>query len=494
MLFTVAGAFMYVENRRLVEVFPDSVKKVWKEWELRAMILLSLSLQIVLVLLGNRRKYMARTWIRIIIWSAYLMADWVATVALGIISRNSQDNCNAPGVDKEASNELMSFWAPFLLLHLGGPDTITAYSLEDNELWLRHLLGLVVQSGVALYIFLLAWPGSSWLPILSIPMLEVGLIKYGERTWALRSANSEHLRDSMLTPPDPGPNYAKFMEELTLKKAEGYYVDAIKGPEDPVPTDDSYPEKEEQLIIKVYDLFQTFKRLFVDLILTFHDLGSSKSFFQKLTSERAFHVVEVELGFAYDILYTKAPVVYTALGCLFRFISISFTLAVLVAFIGLSEKSKYHRIDLIITYLLLVGAVLLEIYAVIVMFYSYWTVHWFSKHKRTRRLLSHPSLRQFNKHMWSNSIAQYNLLSICLEDQKPASVCLGIQRLLQIDKFREKHCYKTYSNVSKELKDLIFKQLVKSTENGSQESPSTLCARRGSFVFKKYNDPERRRL
>lgn len=47
----------------------------------------------------------------------------------------------------------MAFWAPFLLVHLGGPDTITAYSLEGNELWLRHLLNLVVQVGVAFYVF-----------------------------------------------------------------------------------------------------------------------------------------------------------------------------------------------------------------------------------------------------------------------------------------------------------------------------------------------------
>ncbi|KAI5012756.1 hypothetical protein ZWY2020_025022 [Hordeum vulgare] len=40
---------------------------------------------------------------------------------------------------------IFAFWTPFLLLHLGGPDTITAYSLEDNELWLRHLIGLLFE-------------------------------------------------------------------------------------------------------------------------------------------------------------------------------------------------------------------------------------------------------------------------------------------------------------------------------------------------------------
>ena len=68
---------------------------------------------------------------------------------------------------RSESIKLTAFWAPFLLLHLGGPDTITAYSLEDNEFWLRHLLGLGVQTGVALYIFISAWTASH-LSILSI--------------------------------------------------------------------------------------------------------------------------------------------------------------------------------------------------------------------------------------------------------------------------------------------------------------------------------------
>ncbi|GKB50308.1 hypothetical protein Tco_0901061 [Tanacetum coccineum] len=37
----------------------------------------------------------------------------------------------------------MSFWVPFLLLYLGGPDSITAFALEDNELSLRHFVEIV---------------------------------------------------------------------------------------------------------------------------------------------------------------------------------------------------------------------------------------------------------------------------------------------------------------------------------------------------------------
>ncbi|CAK9178308.1 unnamed protein product [Ilex paraguariensis] len=485
MLFTAATALIYVERRSLVKVFPDGVKKVWTEWELRVLILLSLTLQVVLILLGNRRKYIPKTRIRVILWCAYLLADWTATVALGVISKDAQQECPKNGAND--NSELMAFWAPFLLLHLGGPDTITAYSLEDNELWLRHFVGLMIQTGVAFYIFLMALPGSTWLPILSIAIFGAGLIKYCERTWALMSANPEHLRDSMLTRPDPGPNYAKFMEEFTLKKAEGFHVETDQVIELPVPNDRPYPPGQGKLICEAYDLFQTFKRLFMDLILSFQDQDSSRAYFENLLPKDAFHVVEVELGFAYDVLYTKAPMVYTIGGCILRLVSFFSTFIALVAFVLLSGKHAYHKVDLVITYLLLVVAVLLEIYAFYVMLVSDWTDHWLSKHDRTRDSLISPCLRQRKtKQWWSNLMAQYNLLSVCFEE-KPA-VCYKIQRILQIDGFREKHRYKTYSKVSPKLKDLIFKHFKQFIVKNSNYDHRALCTHKGSFALRENED------
>lgn len=115
------------------------------------MVLLSLSLQSILILIGNRRKYTAGHRLELVIWLAYLSADWVATVSLGVLAKYSIE-CGEDSLDMNYT--LQALWAPFLLLHLGGPDNITAYSLEDNELWLRHLLGLVVQVGVAVYVFI----------------------------------------------------------------------------------------------------------------------------------------------------------------------------------------------------------------------------------------------------------------------------------------------------------------------------------------------------
>lgn len=205
-----------------MQIFPESLMKLWNEWQLRIMILLSLSIQIVLIIFGTRRRNTSNNWVRILVWMTYLAADWAATVSLGILSNNLGDSVDT---FPHAQSAITTFWAPFLLLHLGGPDSITAYSLEDNELWLRQLLGLCFQVGVTFYVFLKSWTGANLMfSFLSIPLFIAGIIKYGERTWALRSASSNYFRDSLLPAPDPGPDYATFMEEYSLRISQGYNV------------------------------------------------------------------------------------------------------------------------------------------------------------------------------------------------------------------------------------------------------------------------------
>ncbi|KQK19904.1 hypothetical protein BRADI_1g51158v3 [Brachypodium distachyon] len=104
----------------------------------------------------------------------------VAIYALGYLSRH-QDNGTME------THPLVFFWTPFLLIHLGGQDTITAFSMEDNKLWLRHLLNLVLEVSLALYVF---WKSTSLrnnvqLLVPALLLFIAGIIKYGERTMAL---------------------------------------------------------------------------------------------------------------------------------------------------------------------------------------------------------------------------------------------------------------------------------------------------------------------
>ncbi|CAO2045071.1 unnamed protein product [Urochloa humidicola] len=122
------------------------------------------------------------------LWLAYLLADSVAIFVLGHLAvRASQ-----PG------HQLMSFWAPFVLVHLGGQDTITAFSKQDNELWTRHLLSLVTQVAVAGYVVGKAsWPDGRLRAAMVIMFLS-GCFKYVERTLCLFGARPDSLRSHAL--------------------------------------------------------------------------------------------------------------------------------------------------------------------------------------------------------------------------------------------------------------------------------------------------------
>ncbi|XP_075664991.1 uncharacterized protein LOC142634576 [Castanea sativa] len=470
----VAGMF-FSRKRKAIEILPESVKTLWNKWELRSMVIFSLFLQGILMVLGKSRNHSRRNWVRIILWLAYLWADTVATASLGVLSSNQGES---EGGFVDPNYVITVFWAPFLLLHLGGPDTITAYSLEDNELWLRHLLGLLVQVGGVVYVFLTTWTSTNALYFMAIPIFFAGIIKYGERTWVLMSASSEHFRDSMLSPPDPGPNYARFMEEYKSKKQEGFKVCSEKKQDaqkeenysyEGVETDSRIPEA--RILNTAYMFFEIFKKLPANLILSFHDIQKSQYFIKTSSCDEAFKLIEVELGFMYDVFHTKAVLVHSFKGVVFRLITSTCTVAVFVAFFKI-EKHIYSRVDVSITYILLVGAILLEFYAFVVLVCSDWTIVWLRKHKNFGvDLLYHfisLILRSRNKR-WSNAMGQYNLIRYCLKDN-PA-----------------KYRYNNSVDVPPELKILIFEEFqnrIDANHSDGREA-NEFCAYRGDKVIAK---------
>ncbi|KAI6698337.1 hypothetical protein NL676_018456 [Syzygium grande] len=155
-----------------------NIRELWKEWELRSLILLSLFLQLTLVSQGRKRRSISRNWIQFVVWMTYLLADSIAILTLGVLSNHLANIKEMKGTFNPMS-QITAFWAPFLLLHLGRPDTITVFALADNELWLRQLGRFCVQVGLASHIYFMALTGST-LSILAECMILVGFIKYGE--------------------------------------------------------------------------------------------------------------------------------------------------------------------------------------------------------------------------------------------------------------------------------------------------------------------------
>jgi len=507
MFFSVVASLIYSRETISDNQNTPSLAKVWNVLELRILVAVSLVLQMLLIFLGNRRKYVVDKRLKLLIWFTYLSADWIATVALGILSKHTKDHKADPNF------VIMAIWAPFLLVHLGGPDTITAYSLEDNQLWPRHMLELLYQLAVAVYVVYRSW-NTNPLKYVTIPVVMVGIIKYGERTWSLRSGSSDGFRESVLPPPDPGPNYAKFMDDYTAKKDEGYHVtlDEINETTPLVLDPNSQRESnipnpnipDGQALRDGFKFYNIPESLFADLIFSFQDHKSSQFFFHESNWENAFKAIEVELGLIYDMLYTKAVITYSYCGILLKSVSFFFTLSAFITFSFLISKQnvyiqldnkgdKHWNYDLIITFVLFIGAILLEIYAVIVLLSSSWVMNWLSKHKNWRVNLIFKFIffcqnwfKLSHTIRWSNQMSQFNLIRFCLKDE-PVK-CIKIQKLLQIYNFFEKSYYQKTKQASEGLKELIFDQLKdKSEEAIDIEACKKLCAYKGDRVLNKWN-------
>ncbi|KAI4312822.1 hypothetical protein MLD38_037613 [Melastoma candidum] len=493
-LIAALGGGIVSRRRTAEEASRSGFKEIWNEWELRGMVFISLSIQVFLIFIGNRRKHSAGPFTTFFTWVAYLTADPVAVYSLGIITSKLTRSSN-PRAD--FTLELNAFWAPFLLLHLGGPDTITAYSLEDNELWLRHFLSLLTQAGVTFYIFLLAWDGSS-LSILTIGMIIAGMIKYGERVWVLWGSSSEKFRDSI---PNHSSNFSKLAEVQKLRMAEGFQVvphevievreaameNNLEGTDfsldnEKLSNEDMYKRCLGEMLA-ARGLITIFQRLFADLILSLQDRDMSIAILEGKNFQVVFKIIEIELGIMFDMLYTKAKVIDTWWGTGRRVIVMLFSALVLVVFLLAEVRSNSSSpVDLGMTFLLLGVAIFLEAYALTFLALSDKVACWLVKTKKLKALKVIHWLEPLHKRQrWSGKMAQFRLLSFCLREKH--LFCNRLLKIAKLDESITKHLYVTHEEVPDSLKRVIVEHLQwlksKSTWNTH-----------GSLILEFYNQME----
>ncbi|KAM7506153.1 hypothetical protein LguiB_005057 [Lonicera macranthoides] len=489
-------------NGVIPTILTEDWKKIWDRWNLRGFIILSLSLQTFLILFAPLRKRTRRSWIIMPLWSAYLLADWAANFAVGLISSSQGDRTG-----KIKNGALMAFWAPFLLVHLGGPDTITAFALEDNELWLRHLLGLIFQCLAAVYVFLQSLPADKlWIP--TMLMFFTGVIKYAERTRSLYLASFDSFRDSMLKDPDPGPNYAKLMDEYYSKKESKLptRIEMIAEPDRVVKAANRAKEgklEPLEVVQYAYRFFETFKGLVVNLIFSFRERNQSRDFFLKRTPKDAFDVVEVELNFFYEVLYTKLTVVYSNVGYICRPFCLGSVIVALVLFHSL-DKNDFEKFDVEITYTLLIGALALDGIAFLMLIFSDWTIVALNRSpdsnpekilsKILSKLLKIKTRKWFQKsclalplgvvaRRWSENVASYNLIYYCLHQR--SNFRETIYSYLGILAFIDEVVYVKRTPFDEELKVFIFEELKTKSEMADDlETSKEICSSRGDWVLR----------
>ncbi|GFZ02719.1 hypothetical protein Acr_15g0013270 [Actinidia rufa] len=456
----------------------EELRKIWEEWDLRILVLFILFTQLYLHFFGrHRRKSTARVLVNVNVWLLYLFSDLLATIALGKLSKVKDDGDLAIPKDfskVDIPEDYLKTWGivmpawSVILFCLGGPDTLTILRLEENHLWVRHLIGLFTQGLRTVYVLIVTW-NPNGLSILALLLLIPGIIKYGERVWVIRSRS--------------GGKYQGFiqLDETTIDE-----------------TINSASQPNAKLVLQAYSCFQILNPHIDDYECNRKSLNSlverfSKSVDENLAKggtdiENSLRLIEIELGLIYDMLFSKVGTVFTVWGSILRSISFSCLVSVLVSFILIGRPSGHLKGDFPITIILLVGAIFLEIAGILVQLVSDWVIVWACKYPgRLANLVLrvHEFLIPERKR-WSGFMGQFSFLNFC-EEYKPTRYRKMVQSLCGREKMLSR--FGSLSAVQLSVKKIIIKQLFEKFKERS-DALQTYAMKRGEWSIQRYKCPE----
>ncbi|KAG5538899.1 hypothetical protein RHGRI_019445 [Rhododendron griersonianum] len=413
------------------------LSKNWEIWDLRILALYILVSQLCLHFFGRRTKTKSAVIMIKIVWLLYLLSDLLATIALGKLSKLAV-NKNSKATDSSSNtttantrkipmgnftignatmgNQMLRvMWGPLILFYLGGPDTITVLNLQENQLWMRHLIGLFTQGFRAVYALIATWSyfpqkkllkAKPWsieglISLLAVLILIPGLIKYGERVWIIQSRNKYdggyvRLNPSQVRVSDSRPNakrvlLAYFCIQTLMPHCPDYMCDGRR----------------------VRDLVRNFLK------------SVRKDSFD------AFKLIEIEMGLIYDMLFSKVGTIFTLWGSILRFLSLSLIVSGFLVFLK-SDKpppspGRVFEGDDVITIILIAGAIFLEIAGIVVQLFSDWALVWAcsDRIKWATPLLSLHEVLFSKSQRWPGVIGQLSLLDFYTKyDPNACTRCL----------------------------------------------------------------------
>ncbi|XXG83229.1 hypothetical protein AAC387_Pa10g1030 [Persea americana] len=160
-----------------------------------------------------------------------------------------------------------------------------------------------------------------------------------------------------------------------------------------------------------------FKGMIVERTFSYHELKESRTTFLEMSGhgQDAFQVVEFELNFLYEVLFTKAVVLHNLFGYVLRAICSCSIMAAFMSFFYLSRMHKvgFSKVDIAITYTLLGGAICLDAFALVMLVLSDWTIvklkSWSFCDTISKLILRVPPQKR-----WSASVGQYNFINHCI--------------------------------------------------------------------------------
>ncbi|XP_040383295.1 uncharacterized protein LOC102707997 [Oryza brachyantha] len=336
----------------------------WEEWQLRILVLGSLGIQWFLLLAAPMRKYTIPHFLRTFIWLAYISSDALAIYALATLF-----NRHAAGAGRRrhcASGSVLEvLWAPVLLIHLGGQREMSAYTIEDNELWRRQTVTLVSQVTVAIYAFYKSWPadgGDRRLLLSAVLLFVIGVLSFTEKPWALRRASINRLAAVSSTVQAGKPvskwRYCFTQLDLGTDKSAQRIVMTDRDKVLLILSDMS-------LLAADSDLKQEQRRRRQRRSLVGEEHESTEEVDGDLLtlSPRAEMGSKRWLRRAFGLIYTRANVVLTPAYLAYHLLLVPFLHVTAIALFATSGKRHYSAVDVKTTYVLLCLTAALDILA-----------------------------------------------------------------------------------------------------------------------------------
>ncbi|RLN05590.1 uncharacterized protein C2845_PM13G02870 [Panicum miliaceum] len=332
----------------------SSAVQWWEEWQLRVLVLGSLALQLYLAIFAPVRKRPSlRSLYRLLIWLSYLGGDALAIYALAtLFSRQKKLHCYSSSADA-GNHDLEVLWTPILLIHLGGRMTISAYNIEDNELWLRHIGVAFSQVTVSVYVFCTSWSPSADNRLLAAAILLfiLGVFRCFEKPFALRRASF----NSLVTSFRPAPMTESTNREVVLEKYIQQAADFVQRNQNP-PTLDKAGKQKHFVRLSRPDM------MFVDFAYAYNFRLEKLESLWLLDVKTAFEALRRGLDNTFNLIYTKlwqscdenrdTDYLANFFSILLWNITSTFPIASIVLF-HISHKEGYRGSDIKVTYLLL---------------------------------------------------------------------------------------------------------------------------------------------
>jgi hypothetical protein len=378
--------------------------EVWNDWGLRIIVASSVAAHVALVALARTRRHHKSFLGKLLLWPAYQAAG-LAAFALGKLALKDTSSLSPCSRDQE----LIAFWAPFLLLQLALPDNISAYDLEDNKFSWRQfvkLLGHVLGVTHVLFQLYFCHNSGNLLPA-SIIMFFSGFAKYAETAYALWKGDLGNIR--------PGGSSNETAPPKVKKEEE----------------EDDYEEALE-LAQKLFDDIRSFMVDDSSAVVEDDDddATSISEIIFSLGSSSTRKVVEMEASLMYDFIYTKVNAIHSLVGYVVRLLS-PVASATAASLFWCFPKGNLKTPDIVITYILLGVTFMLDVLWLVVALSSTWAYaflearpggwlyhkvlcdgwwRWFRcivlSLDPTNRLLA-------RERRWSGRIGRYNLLYEC---------------------------------------------------------------------------------